>query len=188
MRRQSLADSGDRVETSRRQVPEDRESFSQARELIEHRAQIRRDLCADAIVAEEPRSLVEVPLTKRLDTAKRANQLALLRLLGDGEQCVRRSSQRRNHDEWPARQTTADDLRRAFDGCRVADGRATELDDDHAEPTTPAATRSSAFNTEPPAAPRMVLWPNATRRRSSWGSVRTRPTTTVIPAPAPTSR
>ncbi len=49
----------------------------------------------------------------------------------------------------------------------------------------PAAPRSA---TDPPAAPRIMLWPSATRRRSRIGSRRTRPTVTVMPLPAFTSR
>ena len=52
-----------------------------------------------------------------------------------------------------------------------------------AGPTRPSATSSSAICTACPAAPRMVLCPSSTSRRSRIGQARTRPTVTAIPRP-----
>jgi len=54
--------------------------------------------------------------------------------------------------------------------------------------TNPCATINSAFNNDPPAAPRMVLCDSTTNFTSNSGSSRTRPTTVVIPRPASRSR
>src|SRR5512140_2582318 len=66
--------------------------------------------------------------------------------------------------------------------------RARAFLDDRQTASSPRANISSAFRIDAPAAPRIVLCPIATRRRSRIGSSRTRPTTTDIPFPAFTSR
>lgn len=50
------------------------------------------------------------------------------------------------------------------------------------------ATSNSAFRIAAPAAPRMVLWLNVTKRKSSTLSGRKRPTVTLMPAPASRSK
>ena len=67
----------------------------------------------------------------------RADELTLRRLLGDREQRVGRAGERRHDDERPSRDAAAHDLGGAFDGRRITDRRAAELDDDHALATTP---------------------------------------------------
>src|SRR5262245_42314406 len=125
-------------------MSEHRERFGEARELIEHRTEVCGYLGARTVFAEEPCCFLEVTLRQPFDAADRADELPLLRLFGDCEQCVRRARQSGHDDERSARDSTANDVRRAFDGCRVADGRATELDDDHAPETTPVAMSNSA--------------------------------------------
>src|SRR5512141_906938 len=127
-------------------------------------------------------------ITKCLDATQCTDQVTLCGLFADREQRVRRSTKRRHDDYWIAIELPPNDLRcTSYRGC-IANGSATEFEDDHALPSLPVAARSSAFRTEPPAAPRIVLWPRATMRMSRIGSGRTRPTVTVIPAPAFTSR
>ena len=79
-----------------------------------------------------------------------------------------------------------DDAPRARDRLGVADGGAAELENDHAAPSRPRCTSSSALSTDAPAAPRMTLCPIATSFTSKIGSARTRPTTTVMPLPVST--
>src|SRR5258707_8598972 len=125
---------------------------------------------------------------KSLDTAQCADQMTLRRLFSNCQQGVRRSAERRDDHGGLSRETTLDDFRGALDRFRIADRCAAKLYDDHAESKTPVEASSSALSTDPPAAPRTVLCPSATMRRSSTASRRTRPTVTVIPLPAPTSR
>src|SRR5206468_1878903 len=55
-------------------------------------------------------------------------------------------------------------------------------------PRQPSAARSSAFRTDAPAAPRIVLCPSTTNFTPRTGSSRTRPTTTDMPLPVSRSR
>src|SRR5687768_1061026 len=125
-----------------------------------------------------------MPVPQVLDSPQRANQMAFGALFAYSEQGVCRAAERRNHNDRLALQACFDDVGRALDRRRITDGRSSELDDNHAAGSLPVAARSSAFSTEPPAAPRIVLCPSATIRRSSIESARTLPTVTVMPAPA----
>src|SRR5438876_1697570 len=129
-----------------------------------------------------------MPFAKRHDSTQRTDQMPLGLLLADCEQRVRRAAQRRDDDCRLPIETPFHDVGSALDCVRVPDRCPSELYDDHAESNAPFKASSSALSTDPPAAPRIVLWPRATIRRSRMASRRTRPTVTVIPAPALTSR
>src|SRR6266550_2041677 len=114
--------------------------------------------------------------------------MTLCGLLTDCEERIRRPAERRHHYRWLPVEPALHDGSRTLDRLGVAYRSAAKLDDDHVESRPPVLARSSAFSTEPPAAPRTVLCPRATIRRSRIASRRTRPTVTVIPLPAFTSR
>src|SRR5258708_22096271 len=110
---------------------------------------------------------------KRLDTAERADEMPFCRLFSNCQQGVRRSAERRDDHGGLSRETALDDFRGALDRFRIADRCAAKLYDDHAETKAPVEASSSALSTDPPAAPRTVLCPRATMRRSSTASRRT---------------
>src|SRR6185295_10708349 len=109
-------------------------------------------------------------------------------LFANRQQGVRRTAERRYHNSRLPVQPAVHDRGGSLDRLGVTNGGTAELDDDHAESRPPVVASSSALSTDPPAAPRTVLWPSATILRSSTASRRTRPTVTVIPLPAFTSR
>ncbi len=186
--RELLPVRGYRVERPRSHMPERGQRFSEMRELVEHRAQFRCNIERFAVRAQKRFAFVKMSVTQRFNSAQRADQMSLRRLFSDCEQCIGRSAKRRHDDDWITIEPALHDLRGTLDRGRVADGSAAELDDDHASPSLPVTARSSAFSTEPPAAPRIVLCPSATMRMSRIGSGRTRPTVTVMPPPVFTSR
>src|SRR3954470_756060 len=129
-----------------------------------------------------------MPRAKLFHAAQRPNEMTLRRLLSNGDERVRRSTKRGDNNRRLTLEPAGDNVSGACDGVGVLHGSAAELDDDHAGSITPLATSISAFITDPPAAPRTVLCPIATRRMSRMGSLRTRPTVTVMPPPLLTSR
>jgi hypothetical protein len=60
-------------------------------------------------------------VAKSLDTAQRADQMTLRRLLSNCQQRVRRSTKGRDDDGGLPRKTTLDDFRGALDRLRIAD-------------------------------------------------------------------
>src|SRR5438445_5499756 len=109
-------------------------------------------------------------------------------LLTEREQRVRGTAKRRDDDCRLSGEPAFDDLGRPLDRFGVSDRSAAKLYDDHVGSRPPVLARSSALSTEPPAAPRIMLCPSPTSRRSRIASRRTRPTVTVMPSPALTSR
>ena len=119
----------------------------------------------------------EVPGPERLDELERLLLPPRLRVIGDREQAVGGSAERR-HDEREARRRAgaarrprvlarfaSHDRDEPLDGLRVGHRRPAELQHAHQRSTgtasTPSATSSSALSTAAPAAPRTVLWPSA---------------------------
>src|SRR6266540_842692 len=157
-------------------------------ELVEDRAQITSHVALGWCSAEELLAFLQVAVAQRFHSAERTDQVALGRLLANGKESIGSSAEGGHNDYRPSLQAALDDISGASDCRRITDGSSSEFDDDHAGGSFPVAASSSAFNTEPPAAPRIVLCPSATIRRSRIGSPRTLPTVTVIPLPASTSR
>src|SRR5690348_10541476 len=109
-------------------------------------------------------------------------------LLGECEQRVGHTAERRDDDDRSTVEPRADDARGSLYRFRVGDRRAAELEDDHGPSSSPQRIINSAFSTDAPAAPRITLCPIATSFTSNTGSRRTRPTITVMPPPASTWR
>src|SRR4051794_329075 len=110
--------------------------------------------------------------TKRFYGAHGADEMTLRSLLPNREQRVRDAGHGRHHDDRLAIEPRSYDRCGALDGLGVADRSTAELEDDHAEPTIPRFTRSSALSTEAPAAPRTMLCPLTTMRMSKMVSAR----------------
>src|SRR5436190_15924956 len=98
-----------------------------------------------------------MPIAQVLHGAQRTDELSAGRLFGESEECVRRTSKRRDDDDRLAIEAVLDDRRDARDGVGVLDGGAAELADDHGRSIRPVAAINSAFSTDAPAAPRMIL-------------------------------
>src|SRR6266542_2183092 len=129
-----------------------------------------------------------MPVAEALHVPQRSDQVTLGGLFSDSDESVGRAAEGRDHDYWLPVHPRAHDHGGALDRRRIAERGAAKFDDDHASASRPVAASSSAFNTDPPAAPRIVLCPTATILRCSTLSSRMRPTVTVLPAPALTSR
>ena len=112
----------------------------------------------------------EVPEAQLLANGERDNQFTFCRLLRHLNQTTGRTSQGRHHNHRLTLQLAAHNPYCTRDRLRVADGGAAKLAYDHwraggVQPSRPVAASTSAFNTAPPAAPRMVLCPIATSLR-----------------------
>ncbi len=185
LRRELLAHGDDHVLAARRHVAEHRECFGEAGQLVDHGAHVAAHVIAVFRREEQP-ARVEVTLANGFHAAQRADELTAPRLVGDGEQLVGDAGQRGDDDDRVAIEARAHNVRGAADRIGVLDRGAAELENDHGR--RPRATMSSALSIDAPAAPRMVLCPEATSRTSSISSDRMRPTVTVIPRPASASR
>src|SRR2546430_888469 len=126
-------------------------------------------------------------IAQPLHRSQRADELSASGLFGEGDQRIGRAAKRGHDDDRLTIETSLDDVGGAPDRLRVRDGSPAKLADDHGRSMRPVAAMSSAFSTEAPAAPRMMLCPSATSLTSSSVSRRTRPTVTVMPLPAWTS-
>ena len=157
MRRELLSERGDSVEAARRRVTEHGERLGQARQLVEARAHLRRHFGRFAGGAKEFFALLEMAVPKRLYPAQRADEMTLRRLLSDRQQRIRRSGKGRHDDRGLSIEAAFDDFGGALNRLRIADRCPAKLYDDHAESRAPLEASSSAFSTDPPAAPRTVL-------------------------------
>src|ERR1019366_4355698 len=145
-------------------------------ELVEHRAQLGAHVIRLGGLTEEIFTFREMPVAKCFNTAESTDEVAFRGLLPNRKQGVGGAAECRYDDDWRAIEPSADDLGGALYRIGITDRRSAEFDDDHALPSRPVAGSSSAFNTDPPAAPRIVLWPIAIILMSRIGSSRTRPT------------
>src|SRR6185369_3279240 len=100
-----------------------------------------------------------MPVTKCLDSAQCTDEVTLRGLLTNRQQRISRTAKRRYDDNRRLIEPPAHDFRRSLYRLGVTDRRSAEFDDDHAGSNRPVAASSSALRTDPPAAPRIVLWP-----------------------------
>ena len=137
-------------------------------ELVKEHALFGGDIQRFVTIAKQFGYDTKMPVTHRFDLGDRCDKMPGCGLFGRGNQRISCTGKcRHNHNRLTVH-TTANDVYCARDRSGVGDRRAAELGDDHgraARAITPAFTNSSAFNTDPPAAPRMVLCPIATSRR-----------------------
>src|SRR3954463_13499254 len=103
-----------------------------------------------------------MPIAQRFDPSQRADQVPLGRLFSDCQQGIRSPTESRDDDDWLSCDATLHNRGGALDRLRIAHRGPAELAADHAVLKAPFAASSSAFKTDPPAAPRTVLWPSAT--------------------------
>src|SRR5262249_53764435 len=121
---------------------------------------------------------VFVALANGADELVDALRLLRARRFARRDEIVRDPRERGDDDDRIAVAPLGDDVDRVRDAISIANGRAAELDDDHKRPFAPS---KCAFNSDAPAAPRIVLCTSATMRMSSSGHGRSRPTLTLIP-------